>query len=488
MDSAWPMKCHDLRHTGRSPYSTADNPLVEKWRFYTDGWVCGGSVIDNDGIIYFGDFDGYLNALYSDGSLKWKIFVNGWVWSTPALGSDSTIYVSSFGSANVWAINPDGSEKWRAAVYGATASSPAIADDGTIYSAGMGPDNKGSIVAINPDGTEKWRYETGYRITSDPAIGSDGTVYCGSGDSYFYALYPDGSLRWRFNTGDVIKGDPSIADDGIIYISSLDGYLYALNTDGSEKWKYKGGQDVAGPAIGVDGTIYLGNDKLRAINPDGSEKWSVDLGPNIDASSPCISADGTIFVGDVGEIVAVNPDGSVKWRKGIGNQYVDSSPCIGEDGTVYIGSSSDKEYEPGRWRSTGYLHAFGPQDGNTAPNPPSINAPSYGKVRDTIVFWFSAIDPNNNPVSFYVDWGDETSSGWTQLYASEESFFLEHTWSTKGSYTVRVKAKDTLGEESEWSEHTIGIKIKAKTVSIPLYSLLLRLIEQFPIIARLFNP
>ena len=36
MDSAWPMKCHDNRHTGRSPYSTADNPYDEVWRFECD--------------------------------------------------------------------------------------------------------------------------------------------------------------------------------------------------------------------------------------------------------------------------------------------------------------------------------------------------------------------------------------------------------------------------------------------------------------------
>ena len=33
MNSSWPMKCHDQRHTSQSPYSTADNPGLEKWRF-----------------------------------------------------------------------------------------------------------------------------------------------------------------------------------------------------------------------------------------------------------------------------------------------------------------------------------------------------------------------------------------------------------------------------------------------------------------------
>jgi hypothetical protein len=39
MDSVWPMKCHDNHHTSQSPYSTADNSYIEKWRFYNDGWI-----------------------------------------------------------------------------------------------------------------------------------------------------------------------------------------------------------------------------------------------------------------------------------------------------------------------------------------------------------------------------------------------------------------------------------------------------------------
>jgi len=32
-NQVWPMKCHDTKHTGRSPVNTADNPLIEKWKF-----------------------------------------------------------------------------------------------------------------------------------------------------------------------------------------------------------------------------------------------------------------------------------------------------------------------------------------------------------------------------------------------------------------------------------------------------------------------
>ena len=61
MNSSWPMKCHDTKHTGRSLYNTSDNPYQEKWRFYSSGGIDDSPVIDHEGIIYFGGAYNYLN-------------------------------------------------------------------------------------------------------------------------------------------------------------------------------------------------------------------------------------------------------------------------------------------------------------------------------------------------------------------------------------------------------------------------------------------
>jgi len=39
MDSPWPTFGHDNHHSSLSPYSTADNPYDEKWRFTFIGWA-----------------------------------------------------------------------------------------------------------------------------------------------------------------------------------------------------------------------------------------------------------------------------------------------------------------------------------------------------------------------------------------------------------------------------------------------------------------
>ena len=55
----------------------------------------------------------------------------------------------------------------------------------------------------------------------------------------------------------------------------------------------------AGPVIGTDGTVYVGNfhGELRAIRPDGSQAWRRPLlrGQSIIAS-PAIGADGSVYV------------------------------------------------------------------------------------------------------------------------------------------------------------------------------------------------
>lgn len=44
---------------------------------------------------------------------------------------------------------------------------------------------------------------------------------------------------------------------------------------GTQKWAFQAGVDMwSSPAIGADGTIYVGSDdnRLHAINPDGTQK------------------------------------------------------------------------------------------------------------------------------------------------------------------------------------------------------------------------
>ena len=479
MDSAWPMFCHDVRHTGRSPYSTINNNGVEKWQFRTDGWADGSPVIDNNGVIYIGSKNFY--AIYPNGTLKWVYDSPHHISHAPAIDDNGVIY---FGTVEampdyLYALYPNGTMKWKYRTDDDIYSSPSIGNGGTIYFG----DSSGYINALHQNGTLRWRYETNDAVLSSPAIGDDGIIYCGSHDNNLYALYTNnGTVKWSFTTGHWIRTSPCIADDGTIYCVSLDDYLYAICQNGTMKWKTNVGGGTS-PTIAQDGTIYAGYNNLYAIYPtNGSIKWTFAPGSNrkIRGGTPCNSIEGTIYFGtnigetDGGELIAVNPDGTEKWREQIANLWVESAPAIAEDGTVYIGSS---------WQPTkGYLHAFGEGEENNPPNKPTIIGETNGKYGESYDYTFTAVDPESDDIWYYVDWGDDSSSGWLGPYSSGEAITLSHIWVEQDTYTLRCRAKDTLGGVSEWGTLEVTMPVNQQYQ----YPLLELFRQRFPLLYQLF--
>jgi outer membrane protein assembly factor BamB len=337
----WPMFHHDLKHTGRSPYSGPASPWL-KWSYTTGNSVGYTSpAIGSDGTIYVCSDDSKLYAINPNGSFKWSYTTGSASRTSPAIGSDGTIYVGATDN-KLYAISDNGSFKWSYTT-GTIYSSPAIGSDGTIY---FGSENN-KLNAVSDNGSFKWSYNAfGDSVESSPAIGSDGTIYVGSVDNKLYAISDNGSLKWSYTTGNYVNSSPAIGSDGTIYVGSRDSKLYAISDNGSFKWSCTTGNQIfSSPAIGSDGTIYVGSyfdNKLWAISDNSSLKWSYTTGGNVD-SSPAIGGDGTIYVGSHdNKLYAINPNGGLKWSYTTGG-YV-GSPAIGSDGTIYFGSNDYKLY------------------------------------------------------------------------------------------------------------------------------------------------
>jgi hypothetical protein len=50
------------------------------------------------------------------------------------------------------------------------------------------------------------------------------------------------------------------------------------------------------------------------------------------------------------------------------------------------------------------------------------------------------------------DWGDGNMSDWLGPFASGAQASAQKSWSAKGEYSIKVKAKDIYGAESAWSD------------------------------------
>jgi hypothetical protein len=117
-------------------------------------------------------------------------------------------------------------------------------------------------------------------------------------------------------------------------------------------------------------------------------------------------------------------------------------------------------------------------DPNKNPDKPRITGPSVGKAGVKYDYKFSTTDPEENDVFYYILWGDEQEGKWVGNYSSGEEITISHIWEKNGKYTIRAKAKDTNGAESEWSSLNVNIPKNPVVYKI----LQLKLLDQFPLI------
>ncbi len=64
----------------------------------------------------------------------------------------------------------------------------------------------------------------------------------------------------------------------------------------------------------------------------------------------------------------------------------------------------------------------------------------------------TTVDLNGDQIWYLFDWGDGSDSGWIGPFESGAVVTANHSWSKKGAYEVKVKAKDTYNSESNWSD------------------------------------
>ena len=153
----------------------------------------------------------------------------------------------------------------------------------------------------------------------------------------------DGGLRWPFTVQGFVLSSPAVGPDGTVYVgvrTRTAGRVLAITSEGSPKWQFVAPDFVdSSPVVAPDGTVYVGclDGKLYALTAAGVKKWEFDTQAFV-YSSPALGADGTVYFGAGDSALhAVAPNGIERWKYSTGD-WVDSSPAVGSDGTIYFGS------------------------------------------------------------------------------------------------------------------------------------------------------
>jgi hypothetical protein len=115
------------------------------------------------------------------------------------------------------------------------------------------------------------------------------------------------------------------------------------------------------------------------------------------------------------------------------------------------------------------------------PLPPTINGPTSGNKGQPYPYSFMTTDSEDDDVYYFIDWGDSTNSGWIGPNVSSEVITLYHTWNNRGIYTIKAKAKDIYGWESDWATLKVRMPLQYNISFLQFFE---QLFEQFPIICQ----
>ena len=127
---------------------------------------------------------------------------------------------------------------------------------------------------------------------------------------------------------------------------------------------------------------------------------------------------------------------------------------------------------------------------NTPPNKPNRPfGPTSGKKDAFYEYESVTTDPDSDRVYYKWDWGDGATSSWLGPYDSDEKCRISYSWTSKGRYDVRVKAKDVYDAESEWSDPLpISMPWNNQLIRPLILQFLEKLMEHSPILDQILQP
>jgi len=282
-------------------------------------------------------------------------------------------------------------------------------------------------------------------VPTGPSSGSPGVSYSFTATT----TDPDGDqIAFKFDWGDGTES----------------GWTSFVNSGGSaslsHSWSGQGTYEVRAKAKDVNGAESGWSSSHQIVTGQSPNTPSSPSGPDTGTHGPSYSFTAT----------TTDPDGdqvAFKFDWGDGSQsdwtsYVNS----GSSGTMSHSWSGRMTYEvkakakdtyggESAW-SAGHDIVIG----QPPATPLSPSGPDSGMRDISYSFSATSTDPDGDQVAFKFDWGDGSQSNWSSYVNSGGSASLSYSWSSEGTYQVRVKAKDAYDAESGWSAaHSIIIRI-----------------------------
>jgi hypothetical protein len=133
----------------------------------------------------------------------------------------------------------------------------------------------------------------------------------------------------------------------------------------------------------------------------------------------------------------------------------------------------------GKTSTSQIWHFTTQKEPNEPPTKPEIYGPPKGSPGVKSCWAFDSDDLDEDQIKYVIEWGDGKSDETDYSSITVEAC---HTYEEKGEHTIRAKAIDAHGAESDWATYKVTIaRNKAND------SLLLRFFENHPLLYRLLQ-
>jgi hypothetical protein len=115
---------------------------------------------------------------------------------------------------------------------------------------------------------------------------------------------------------------------------------------------------------------------------------------------------------------------------------------------------------------------------NNPPNTPDISGAAEGTPGNQYLYNIVTVDPEGQNIYYFVDWGDNTTTGWLGPYVSGTEIHVTHSWAADGNYTIKAKAKDTMDAESAWGTLDVIMPFEVNLINSNQQQFFIELLNQ----------
>jgi hypothetical protein len=315
------------------------------------------------------------------------------------------------------------------------------------------------IIEVNNSGGIVWDYILG--SVDSERLQSGNTLIAGA--ILVKEINYIGGIEWQYGTGLVGVSDVERLSNGNTLITDMvNNFVIEVDTNYTIVWQ-KTGLFLPMDAERLDNgnTLIVNNlvNSVIEVNNTGDTVWEYKTGLWSPTDAERLSSGNTLITDQLNNrVIEINSTGAIVWEK-TGLSGPKDAERLSNGNTLIVEYTTNNVIEVDTngtivWSYSSALS--NPNDveriPNQAPTTPTITGPVKGIVNVPTPYVFVGDDPGGFNIYYFIDWGDGETDGWLGPFLPNTLIPYTHTWTTSGTYKIKVKAKDICDVESDWGE------------------------------------